>query len=153
MHLRGVRYAEAGEEAMSEERPLNWEDYVREASKTMGADHKTFTISCNTDPSRIARIIKEKIAEAAKDALVIPVKLPCDHSFQHSRGEDSIFCELPGCGLVITGQQLDAMRPHGYDTERTKLADRCGALESELKDVKAENCDLRRDVERLRRKK
>ncbi len=40
----------------------------------------------------------------------------------------------------------------GAEKRANQLSDRCGSLETELRDVKAENSDLRRRIERLERK-
>lgn len=59
-------------------------------------------------------------------------------------------CGLPGKLVRIVSMTFAS---RGDDAARAnRLTDRAGALETELRDVKAENSDLRREVERLNRK-
>ena len=66
------------------------------------------------------------------------------------------FVECIACDLAISGEQLCAMDIHiggsRYDKRSQELADKASAAEREVVQLKIENSDLHRKVERLERK-
>lgn len=75
-----------------------------------------------------------------------------EHAFMRNAREDTVDCN---CGVRVSGQMIAAL---GWDVGRdvrraNDLSDQAGKLATELRDLKAENSDLRRKVERLERKR
>lgn len=78
----------------------------------------------------------------------------CGHQFTNGRDGDYIVCI--GCGLHISGEAVHWLR-HDWrsriDESRAAIADKAGALRTELDEVLVENATLRRKIEKLERKR